>query len=108
MRKDHELYEAIIAFVMGGKQATVSDVVAALGDGVSAAKAVRELLSWAGRIHLKYVMSMDIATRVARGKYRLIHHKITKAVLKGRLRRISPGVYGPPLPRVYAPEVRVS
>ncbi len=108
MRKDGELYEAVIAFVMGRRQADISDVVAALGDRISASVAVRELLSWAGRRKMKCIMRLGMSARVMQGKRMLVSHKLRKAVERGHLRRLERGVYGPPLPRVYAPEVRVS
>ena len=103
-----ELGKKILQCVLDGCQ-TTHEVVAMVGNEISAAKAIarwRRVMASKEKVGRGYHCTLKQMAR--NGKLAIVREVIQGLTARGTLRRISRGHYGPPLPKIHEPETMAS
>lgn len=87
--------QLVLREVLKHDQATVSQVLAAVGKSISASKAAA-----VGR-RIRSGKSSGRVSVVDLGKKHMVNHALCELLRAGKIRRVGKGVYAPPLPRLF-------
>lgn len=98
---------AVLRVVLERGEMGIGEVTALVGHLIPATEACRcyEIEARYNKKRHKNPRRLVTSTKVSRGKRGLVNERLRLLVIQGRLRRVTYGVYGPPLPKIYQPKV---
>lgn len=99
MKKPQSLHGRVRAFVLSRTRSTSKDIIAAIGRHVTsaqAAKAGKRQLNWFAKRHNYKNTIRPTEYLIRSGREKAIREAIFRLVQCGHIRRIEPGIYGPP------------
>jgi len=96
------LIHRVREFVLGRGICTIGDVVKVLGGTISASRAAREAVRTAENPK-RSPLGRRVQSTATLVRRMLIAAALGKSVRRGELRRVSLGVYGPPLSKIHQP-----